>query len=311
MSVFSIYIHVPFCISKCSYCDFYSISDFSLKSDFIVALLNEIKIRSDLNKKIDTIYFGGGTPSILNPFEIEQILSNIYKSFQIVKHPEITLEINPGTLKNNYFQEIKTIGINRLNIGVQSFQDDKLLFLNRIHSSNKAEKTILQAKKANFDNLGLDIIYGLPKESFQTLLYDLNKALEFEVKHLSCYTLTYESGTKIYNKFKGKNPLKHNFISSLFELASKYLKKKEYIHYEISNFSSTLKYKSKHNQKYWDMLPYLGFGPSAHSFNENIRFSNYKSVKKYITSLKNKTLPVAQKEILTKNKKCLKLLCWD
>ncbi|OQY01089.1 MAG: hypothetical protein B6I26_05690 [Desulfobacteraceae bacterium 4572_130] len=305
---YGLYIHVPFCLSKCFYCDFYSISDLSLKSDFIAALLNEIKIRADLNKKIDTIYLGGGTPSILDPFEIEQILLNIYKSFQIVKHPEITLEVNPNTLKNNYFKQIKGLGINRLNIGVQSFQDKKLLFLNRSHSSNKAKKTILQARNADFDNLGLDIIYGLPKESFETLLYDLNKALEFEVDHLSCYTLTYESGTKIYNKFKGKNPLNDNFISCLFELTSKHLKKKGYIHYEISNFATTLKHKSKHNQKYWDMLPYLGFGPCAHSFDNNIRFWNYRDIKKYILSLRKNILPVSQKEILTKKQKMLEII---
>ncbi len=302
-----LYIHIPFCVRKCPYCDFYSISDLSLKKDFIAALASEIQLRSDLRNRFDTIYFGGGTPSLIDPDDIEKILDLINKFFTITSDPEITIEINPGTVDQEYFSNIKSIGINRINLGIQSFQENKLKFLKRIHTAEKAEKTIDRAIKAAFKNIGLDLIYGLPGENMQTWIEDINAALDFFPSHLSCYMLTYEPGTKMYNdRKKGViTPLNEDVTADLFMATSRYLTESHgFSHYEISNFASSKTRKaihttkSIHNQKYWSGVPYLGLGPSAHSFDTKTRSWNLKDVKKYIEQLKIGKLPVLGKEIL-------------
>ncbi|MEA1968694.1 MAG: radical SAM family heme chaperone HemW, partial [Thermodesulfobacteriota bacterium] len=356
------YIHIPFCVRKCPYCDFYSSSDLSLRSDFVKAFLQEMQLRSDSLTQIDTIYFGGGTPSVLEPCDIEHILSGVYKNFKIMDNCEVTMEVNPGTVKDDFFQKIRSFGVNRLNIGVQSFQDEKLGFLNRIHSAQDAEDALLKARKAGFGNIGLDIIYGLPGESRESLIYDLDAGLNFSPEHISCYMLTYEPGTSMYNQVKnGKiHPLDDDSAASLFKTASQYLEENGYLHYEISNFACDLHnrlykraenssynrhgnssgsrfgnnsdnrpgnrsgsrfdnssgsrfgnssdYRSRHNRKYWNMVPYMGFGPSAHSFDKNVRFANHKDVKKYIADLEAEILPVMEREELTPDQRMVEVV---
>ncbi|MBF0113202.1 MAG: radical SAM family heme chaperone HemW [Desulfamplus sp.] len=324
-----IYIHIPFCIKKCPYCDFYSISELSLKEPFILALLKEIELRSDTDLVVDTIYFGGGTPSLLTSEELEKILSAVAKNFKLAssksladkvsENLQITFEVNPGSLnpnkikdgslsRYNYLKEIKKIGVNRLSIGVQSFDNNKLNFLNRIHSSDDAQKTILSARDAGFDDIGFDLIYGLPDERQNLWLNDLNSAIEYSPEHLSCYMLSYEPETPMFRAYKRGDitPLDDESVASLFRLTSKYLTSNSFCHYEVSNFASSYEHQSKHNKKYWQMVKYLGFGPSAHSYNgQSERFWNIKSVEKYILMVNQGRLPIAEKEILTDNQRLI------
>jgi putative oxygen-independent coproporphyrinogen III oxidase len=308
------YIHIPFCIKKCSYCDFYSVENLSLQKEYTKALVKEIKLKAALNPQtdsiIDTIYFGGGTPSTLPLHLLEQILSELYKSFKISSSAEITMEANPGTIYESYLSGLKKSGINRLNIGIQSFQDENLQFLGRIHSAEQAEKSIESSKNIGFKNIGIDLIYGLPKQSKDNWMQDLKKAVSYKLQHLSCYMLTFEKNTPIYKSFKKGLviPSTKEELSSFFIKTSDFLTENGFIHYEISNFSSSLETKSKHNSKYWNISPYMGFGASAHSFDIKTRSWNHSDVKKYITDLDKNTLPVAGKEVLTKEQKKIEMI---
>ncbi|MCD4741800.1 MAG: coproporphyrinogen III oxidase family protein, partial [Desulfobacteraceae bacterium] len=192
------YIHIPFCLKKCAYCDFYSVETLSLQSDYTKALINEIKLKSRTESEsdsapdhaIDTIYFGGGTPSTLPLNLTEQILSSVYKNFKISTNPEITMEVNPGTIDKEYVSGLKAMGVNRLNIGVQSFQDRTLKFLGRIHSAKQGKKAIGLSRDAGFENIGIDLIYGIPDQDEKNWIQDLTKAISYKLEHLSCYMLT-------------------------------------------------------------------------------------------------------------------------
>jgi oxygen-independent coproporphyrinogen-3 oxidase len=311
----SIYIHIPFCLKKCFYCDFYSVEDLTLQSNYTKALINEIKLRARSDSepdpaKIDTIYFGGGTPSTLSLILVEQILSALYKNFTIEKNCEFTMEVNPGTIDQDYLAGLKAMGVNRLNIGVQSFQDDKLKFLGRIHSVKQAKQAIEYSRDAGFKNLGIDLIYGIPNQNEKNWIKDLTKALSYKLEHLSCYMLTFEKNTQLYSKLKQgliKSVTKEE-LSSFFIKTSNLLTENNYIHYEISNFASSSKYLSTHNSNYWNQTPYLGFGASAHSFDNTSRFWNHSAIKKYITDLDRNTLPVAEREILTQEQKIIEMI---
>ncbi|WP_186441054.1 coproporphyrinogen-III oxidase family protein [Desulfamplus magnetovallimortis] len=346
-----IYIHIPFCARKCPYCDFYSVSELSYLDIFMDALLHELEFRAEPDLNIDTIYIGGGTPSLLSCGQTEKIIAHIIKCFNVMDNPQITMEINPGTLcisdiaqikqqgfnghsnKNNYakalgngtdtgttaeitrkLENIRSIGVNRLSIGVQSFQDHKLSFLKRIHSAGTAINTIESARKAGFDNISIDLMYGLPGETQNSWKYDLDVAISMNCEHLSCYMLTYEPGTPMYDEVAGNKfkPLDDEKVSLLFKQTSGYLASHDFYHYEISNFARCMKKKekelccqSKHNRKYWNMVPYLGFGPSAHSYDGINRFSNDSSVKTYIARLNRGKLPLKMEEKLTIEQKMI------
>ncbi len=319
MSKKSIYIHIPFCIKKCFYCDFYSVEDIPLqsdyvKADYINALANEIRLRSCKDSKprteIETLYFGGGTPSTLSLSLIEKTISTLNKNYKIDKACEITMEVNPGTIDKDYVSELKALGINRLNIGIQSFQDDKLNTLGRIHSTKQAKNAIEFSRNAGFKNLGIDLIYGIPNQDIESWIKDLTRALFFQPEHLSCYMLTFEKNTQFYNKLKQGliKPVTKETLSSFFIKTSNFLTEKDYIHYEISNFSSSIETMSKHNSKYWDQSPYIGFGASAHSFDGETRSWNHSDIRKYITDLEEKKLPIAGKEALTKEQKKIEMI---
>ncbi|MGD8892548.1 MAG: radical SAM family heme chaperone HemW [Desulfobacterales bacterium] len=306
-----LYIHIPFCLKKCPYCDFYSITDTSLHPAFMDVLVSEMRMTRGWNLTFDTLYMGGGTPSALDAKTIGKIIDTARESYEILPHAEITLEVNPGTVSLNKFEEYQGAGVNRINIGIQSFDPVNLHFLGRIHSGRDARVAITRGQKAGFKNIGLDLIYGIPNQTKKSWLTDLKLAVESEPQHLSCYILSFEPGTPLYRD-RQQGRLKHLTdpqICELFETTLEFLSNHGYVQYEISNFarastgSSGLNgaecNRSRHNMKYWRFVPYVGLGPSAHSFQEPKRYWNYADVKKYIRSLEAKKLPIAGEERLS------------
>jgi len=290
-----LYLHIPFCQSKCGYCDFYSVTDLSLRTDFINALKNEIAIYADKASKeivFDTIYIGGGTPSLLTPGETAEILNIITRSFTIDPGAEITLEINPGTADLDKLRDFRSAGINRLSLGIQSFSNTYLQLLQRIHTAEQAREVIINSRKAGYLNLGLDFIYGLPGQSRQDWQQTLRSAIEYQPEHISAYSLIIEPDTPFYWK-KQNGELRipgDDRVADYFKDTREILCAAQYNHYEISNYSRSDDFKSRHNSKYWDHTPYLGFGPSAHSFWQNCRWGNQRSLIRYIRNL-NANLP--------------------
>lgn len=306
----SIYIHIPFCVKKCVYCDFYSSTDLSLIPGFLECLQKEIETRANTEDKIDTIYFGGGTPSLLPVKDVKTILQTIEDHFTVSREAEKTLEVNPGKVDYNFLKELKKAGINRLSIGVQSFNNDKLAFLNRIHTAEQAVHTVNSAKKAGFDNVSMDLIYGVPFETKTTWLMDLKAAVKSVPSHLSCYMLTIEQDTPLDEKLKKGliTPLGSADRSGLFQITSRFLDAAGFEHYEISNFSRGSHNRSRHNSNYWNMTPYHGLGPAAHSYDGNTRSWNHRSIEKYIKDMASGRLPVEDQEMLTLDQKMLELI---
>jgi oxygen-independent coproporphyrinogen-3 oxidase len=306
-----LYVHIPFCIKKCPYCDFYSITDRSLCPAFVDALISEMHMTRNQNLTFDTLYMGGGTPSVLDAKTIGKIIETARQSYEILPHAEITLEVNPGTVGLTQFEEYRCSGVNRINIGVQSFDPVNLQFLGRIHSGDDAHAAVTWARKAGFENLGLDLIYGIPNQTKKSWLRDLRLAIESEPRHLSCYMLSFEPGTLLYRDLQEDRlkPLAEPQVCEMFETTLEFLSDKGYVQYEISNFarasmnSSGLKSaecnRSRHNMKYWNFAPYIGLGPSAHSFLEPKRYWNCADVEKYIQDLNAETLPRAGEERLS------------
>ena len=304
-----LYIHVPFCVKKCGYCDFYSVSDLGLIDGYVKALTHEIRRMSEdeppENRRVDTIYFGGGTPSLLSRVQVETILHTVRTCYKVTGDAEITLELNPGTVSEQSLKDLKNAGINRLSVGVQSFHDKNLAFLGRIHTAGEAE-TILEAALAQgFDNVGIDIIHGLPGQSRNDLEADLAKALQFHPAHLSCYMLSYEEGTPLFKtREQGLfSPLSDNRAAGLFKNTMDYLERAGYLHYEISNFARSRETVSRHNLKYWNFKPYRGFGPSAHSFlpEKGKRYWNVRDLGTYIRRISQGLSPEDGHEILTRD----------
>ena len=298
-----IYIHIPFCKQKCNYCDFHFSTSLKNKEDLIKCLLKEIGIQKTyLNKEIiETIYFGGGTPSFLDAREIRRILEKVYAEFDVISNPEITLEGNPDDFTFDKLQELKQAGINRLSIGIQSFNDVDLTWMNRAHNSNQATKCVKDAKSLGFDNITIDLIYGLPEMTIEAWKINLQKALDLDVQHISAYNLTIEPGTTLHHLVKtGKSkPLNDEVGAEQFEVLINTLEYNNFQHYEISSFGKK-GYFSKHNSSYWKRKFYLGIGPSAHSFNGNTRQWNVANNAKYIKAMKDGEVPFELEE-LSKN----------
>ena len=308
-----IYVHIPFCLKKCSYCDFYSITDQSLVQPLIGALLGEMQMLSrgmQVPFRFDTIYIGGGTPSVLAAADIGRIIEAAGRSFQILAGAEITIEANPDTVKLKQLKGYRSAGANRINIGVQSFNDANLSFLGRIHSGQEAELAINRARQAGFDNIGLDLIYGLPGQTKKSWLLDLRRAIEFEPEHLAGYMLTYEPGTPLKQDRQKRRftPLPETLVGDMFETTIAFLNSHGYVHYEISNFARSMSTRSRHNLKYWSSAPYSGLGPAAHSFVEPCRSWNHRNVKKYIQSIEAGRLPLEGKEVLTRKQRMIETI---
>nr|WP_321487663.1 radical SAM family heme chaperone HemW [uncultured Draconibacterium sp.] len=285
-----IYIHIPFCRQKCYYCDFYKTVNTSLQHDFIGALKNEAKVRKNYlnDETVDTIYFGGGTPSVLTAPEIAEILAVLNDEFKVNSDAEITFEANPDDLSNDYLKALKKEGINRLSIGIQAFQNRHLEKMNRRHNAAQAVEAIENAEKNGFSNLSADLIYGLPYLTPKEWEESLNQMFSLPVKHLSAYHLTYHEGTAFYTWLK-KGTLKElketESIAQFNTLVDMSLAN-GFEHYEISNLAKDQLY-SRHNTAYWMGKKYLGLGPSAHSFDGVSRRWNNSSVEAYIKALSN------------------------
>jgi len=296
-----LYIHIPFCLSKCPYCDFYSVSSLSMLPAFLEVLFQEMELYRGRIGPCDTVYIGGGTPSLLNPGQLEAILKRVQANFRLLPNAEITLETNPADLDQASLAAIRALGINRLTIGCQSFDQAILAFLGRRHSANQAIDAIEAARSAGFANIGLDLIYGIPGQGMEAWMGTLRRALSFAPAHLSCYQLTVEPETPLGISFRqGAFPLPDEILQyDFFIKTAEMLEDAGYVHYEVSNFARDMTLASRHNQKYWDHTPYLGLGPSAHSFAANRRWWNYRSVDCYIAALKSGHLPVEASEGLT------------
>jgi oxygen-independent coproporphyrinogen-3 oxidase len=302
-----IYIHVPFCLAKCPYCDFYSTTNLNLIPDYLDALVSEIRQCAHPVRAVDSIYFGGGTPSTLSARQIDRILAGLKEHFRVDAAAEITLEVNPGTVDQETLSDYRSAGINRLNIGIQSLNDRALSLLGRIHDARQGLDTFGWARQSGFDNIGIDLIYGLPGQTEKQWMHELSAAADLGAQHLSCYTLTLEKGTPLSREVKnGKISLLDEALTGdLFSLTSGFLSCHGYYQYEVSNFArvptpDTTDYRSRHNRKYWTFAPYLGFGPAAHSFMDNRRWWNMRSLRGYLEALGSARSPVAEMETLTR-----------
>jgi len=296
-----LYIHIPFCLGKCPYCSFYSEVNLSSIDAFLNALQKEMGLVRNLFDRYDTVYIGGGTPSVLNPQQLHCLLDNVRNNFTLSPDMEVTLEVNPADLNPLFLESVKSSGINRLNIGIQSFDPTTLRFLGRRHSSRQAVSAIELSRKMGFANLGLDLIYGVPGQKMESWLATLSQALILGPEHLSCYQLTIEKNTPLGVRLqKGEFHLPgEDDQLDFFMKTSAILEKAGYIHYEVSNFAKEEKLTSRHNQKYWNHTPYLGLGPAAHSFSGNQRRWNDPSLSSYIANLAAGKLPVLETETLT------------
>lgn len=283
-----IYIHIPFCHTKCHYCNFYSGVSLKYKKEFLNALLNEISLRKDyLNgDKISTVYFGGGTPSVLEVAELEAVLKNIKRNFIIEDNCEFTLEANPEDVSKEWINDIKPLGINRLSIGCQAFDDVLLKNLNRNHKTKDSINALEIALNNGVENLSADLIYGIPGLSTDKWIDSLQALIKLDIPHISAYNLTVEPKTALEVLIRKKKypELKDDLGKEQFLELIKLLEKHEYEHYEISNFARNKLY-SRHNTNYWLNKKYLGLGPSAHSYNLNSRSWNISNIKSYIENI--------------------------
>ena len=267
-----IYIHIPFCRKKCNYCAFYSkVASEAETEKYISALIEEIFLKTCADK-VSTIYFGGGTPSTLKIAQLEKIFSAIQKNFSVEKNAEVTIEINPGTVDENYLQELRRIGFNRLSIGVQTFNDRLLKNIGRIHDAKTALETVQIAGKI-FDNISLDLMYGLPSQTLENLRDDLKIISEINLQHISIYGLEIEEGTKFFEQKNFLNLPSENLFEEMYDLITKKIPELGFARYEISNFAKK-NFESRHNTGYWTLEKYLGFGASAHGFDKKIRTAN-------------------------------------
>lgn len=289
-----IYIHVPFCVSRCGYCDFFKTTNFEEKDRYVEAILNEIELQRQFlsNQDISTVYFGGGTPSTLTLNQFERIFIKLRSSFTILPTAEITVECNPDDVTIELLNGIRILGVNRISLGVQSFNDSVLRFMQRRHNSMQAFDALRIIKEAGFDNISIDLIYGLPNVSIEEWKENIKRALELEVQHISAYHLTYEKDTA-FDKLLKKGAIHEvDEDSSVeqFNFLKFSLRERGFEQYEISNFCKEEKY-SRHNSNYWLGENYLGLGPSAHSFNGLSRSWNVSNLKSYFVGIERKELP--------------------
>jgi oxygen-independent coproporphyrinogen-3 oxidase len=283
-----IYIHVPFCKTRCAYCDFYSTTLEELKPRYIEALCQEMTMRHNYlhNETINTLYFGGGTPSQLSETDFRKIFACIEKVYGLEACQEITLEANPDDLTEDYVEMLTTLPFNRISMGIQTFNEPTLKLIGRRHTAAQAIEAVHRCQQKGFTNISIDLIYGLPSETPERWRQDLQTAFSLDVQHISCYHLTYEEGTRLWQMLQKHEIAEVDEDTSveLFRILCDEMRKAGYEHYEISNFAQP-GYRSRHNSAYWHEVPYLGCGPGAHSFNGESREWNVSSLQKYIEDL--------------------------
>ncbi|MBN2348297.1 MAG: radical SAM family heme chaperone HemW [Bacteroidales bacterium] len=301
-----IYIHIPFCRKLCYYCDFFFTVSMKNKDALVEALLIETDHkRSYLNNtEFETLYFGGGTPSVLNIDEINKIFTAINKNFNIAKNAEITFEANPDDLSEQYLRNLKNLSpINRLSIGIQSFKNNHLKLMNRRHTAEEAEQSVMRAQQAGFDNINIDLIYGIPGMNSKDWEFNLSRASHLNIQHISAYHLTYEPKT-VFSNFikKGKiKPVSEKQSLNQFQTLLDWASANNFAHYEISNFGRE-RFFSKHNLNYWNQGSYIGIGPSAHSYDGSSRQWNVSNITNYIKSMQSGEIYFEKEELSTDTK---------
>jgi oxygen-independent coproporphyrinogen-3 oxidase len=304
----SIYMHIPFCERKCLYCDFYSVESTSLMEQFVDSLLSEIGMYASYAPGVsfDTVYLGGGTPSLLPVRSLGKIFDRLRRTFTIADGSEVTMEINPGTVSKEKLERYRSLGVNRLSVGVQSFRDEDLQFLSRIHTAREADEAVAMARSAGFVNLSLDLIFSLPGQTVEDWERNLVHALRFDPEHLSAYSLVVEDETPLARLVRsGKvTPSPEPIEAAMLEFTMDFLCARGFDHYEVSNYARP-GFRSRHNSSYWSHRQYLGFGPSAHSFwrrgteGQATRWQNVPDLARYIDRIGIGGLPVSSEEVVS------------
>lgn len=300
-----IYLHIPFCKQACHYCDFHFSTSSRYKDDMVAALCKELILQKTFLDKapIETIYFGGGTPSILTADELKLILDTIYGHYVVIANPEITLEANPDDLNSEKVKQLRDTLINRFSIGIQSFYEEDLIWMNRAHNPLEAESSVKRVQDAGFENITVDLIYGYPLLSNEKWFANIRRVIEFAVPHVSAYGMTVEPATALASFIKkGKQPAMNEAQSAdQFLMLMDTLQSAGFEHYEISNFARPGNY-SRHNSNYWSGVPYLGIGPSAHSFKDNIRQWNVANNHKYLDVIGKDSIPFEVENLTDANR---------
>lgn len=305
-----LYIHIPFCGRKCLYCDFYSTDDVWLMDEYLRALSAEMELYRDKFTGFDTVYIGGGTPSLLSLAQVETLLGMVSRCFTIMPEAEITIEVNPADWSLEDLSNARKAGVNRISIGVQTFRDAELVLLGRRHTGDQALAVLADARAAGFDNMSLDLMYSLPGQTWEEWAGSLMQALRFRPEHISCYELEIKHDTPLGRRMLSgeiEAPSEES-RTEFFIRTSEYLEGSGYVHYEISNFAAGMDRASRHNSKYWDHTPYLGLGPSAHSFHGTRRWWNHASLEGYLHDLDAGIPPVGGDEDLTPEQLCMEAL---
>ncbi len=289
-----LYIHIPFCIRKCPYCDFYSIDNYEdFRKKYIEALIKEIKVRASLmrgKRLVDTIFFGGGTPSLLKYEELSEIISEIKRSFLLANNIEISLECNPGALSFETLQDFKTLGVNRISLGVQSLNNNVLKVLGRIHDEDKVLETVKLIKAVGFQNYSLDLMFGVPNQTMDIWLDTVEKVIELSPTHISFYSLEFMEGTPFDIKRQAGvlQETSSELDREMYHRALDRFEEAGYSQYEISNMAKSENTRCRHNLKYWNLEEYMGLGVSAHSYIGGVRFENSRNIEEYINCINEK-----------------------
>lgn len=297
-----LYVHVPFCLRKCRYCAFFSETNLQNASEWIRAVGNEVSMLVSHFAAFDTVYLGGGTPSVLTDEQLEDLLQRLRDRVDLSDDVEITVELNPGDVDEARAARWLALGISRASVGVQSFDDEELRFLGRRHDGRRALAALKDLRAAGFRSLGVDLIWGLPNQTKQQVMASLDQALALAPEHLSCYELTIEEGTPLHRDVVSgrQTRLSEDEVVELAQAVWGRLSEAGYDHYEVSNFARTEAHRSRHNMKYWRHVPYLGLGPSAHSFDgARRRWANVSSVGAYCEAVEAGRRPTAFEEELT------------
>jgi oxygen-independent coproporphyrinogen-3 oxidase len=305
-----LYLHIPFCRSKCLYCDFYSVASSAAIPAWLDAVKREVLLYKERFHEFDSLYLGGGTPTILGERELAALMECLRKHFTFRPESEITIEANPDDLSRDKLKAIEDLGINRISLGVQSLDDRDLKYLGRSHSAKQALKALDMIRSCGFAEVGVDLMYGLEVQSIPGWRRTIDQVLEFRPEHLSCYQMTLERGTPLWKmKAAGRvRAIGEKLDAAFFVFTSRYLEKHGYRHYEISNFARSRETMCRHNRKYWNHVSYLGLGPSAHSFQSGSRWWNVRSIQKYCQLLAEGQAPVEASEALSEEQLDLEAL---
>jgi oxygen-independent coproporphyrinogen-3 oxidase len=305
-----LYVHVPFCKTKCPYCDFYSVTNLSIVSGWVEAVIKEIRFYKDQFPSFDSLYLGGGTPTLMAAPQLTRLLEGIFLSVTLCSGSEVTVEVNPDDVTAEELQHLQHLGVNRISIGVQSFHDDELHFLQRRHTALQSERALDLIRTAGFTNLSIDLMYALEGQTEAAWVETLEKAVSFSPEHISCYQLTIEPNTPFGERVRQNTLMQMGDEKqrSFFLLTSEFLESHGYLHYEVSSFAQSDALMCRHNRKYWNHTPYLGLGPAAHSFNGHQRWWNVKSVSRYCELIHQGTPPVSETEKLSSEQRLLESL---